>query len=123
MKILSVLDPTIFEGLKELSGDSPDFLNDYLTLFCAPIEGRLHQIEKAFTTHDFQTIQLEAHALKSSAANTGALTMSNLCGELEQLAKKNLLEDCQHKFTVLKSETLMVLNEIDSFLKSNRDSK
>ena len=123
MKTLSVLDSTIFEGLKELSGDSPDFLYDYLTLFCAPIEDRLHKIETALNSNDFQTIQLEAHALKSSAANTGALTMSNLCGELEQLAKKNLLVECQQKFTVLKSESLMVLKEIDSFLKSNRISK
>ena len=57
-----------------------------------------------------------AHALKSSAANVGALVLSNSCRELEQLCREDRLDDARALFPRVHREHLRVYAEIDQLL-------
>jgi HPt (histidine-containing phosphotransfer) domain-containing protein len=53
----------------------------------------LQSLQDAITQGDAKTLQLEAHALKSSSAIVGANTLSEFCKDLEDSGRnKNLAE-------------------------------
>jgi two-component system, sensor histidine kinase and response regulator len=78
---------TLPESLREFldSGDS-EMVVEILTLFQEDSATRLHEIGRALAGGDRETVRRQAHALKGSALQVGALVMSRLCRDLEQNA-------------------------------------
>lgn len=117
-----LIDPEVLASLRELqTKENPTFLKDYLITFLEPIPNRLTAIDRAISNKDFQKLQLEAHALKSSCANTGIATMTMLCEKLEKGGKTSsldgipaLLDELKKEFELLKSE----IHSLDEFKKS-----
>jgi HPt (histidine-containing phosphotransfer) domain-containing protein len=82
------LDQDTLGSLRELaSPDQPDFLKQILTLFQDAAPARVHAIQTALGQGDHATIAREAHTLKSSSANIGALELSSICQNLEKAAR------------------------------------
>ena len=59
---------------------------------------RLKRISDALSKGDARGIEIEAHDLKASSANLGALSMSSVAAELEKLGRKGMIT---HASTVL----------------------
>lgn len=112
----TALDPETLESLRELqSPDDPDFLKNYLRLFMTPVQRRLDAIEDAIRNRNLELLQTEAHALKSSSANVGAIQMRILCADLEQVARgMSPLKNAPDLIRSLKQEWLRVKAEIES---------
>jgi len=82
-------DPEALERLRRFGGNK--LLGDMITLFLEAMPQRLSAARRGITSGDAHVVEHELHALKSSAAQLGALRMHRLSQEGEQLAKAGTL--------------------------------
>jgi HPt (histidine-containing phosphotransfer) domain-containing protein len=82
-------DPEALERLRRFGGDK--LLGDMITLFLQALPERLSAARRGLTSGDAHVVEHELHALKSSAAQLGALRMHRLSQEGEQFAKAGTL--------------------------------
>ena len=88
-----LIDQETLASLKDLqSEDDPDFLKNYFTLFIDSIPELLNQIRVAVKNQNFNQLEMSAHALKSSSANSGVLKINTLSSELEMLGRNQSVE-------------------------------
>ena len=104
-----VLDEEALQRLRELD---PSGQNHLLERVLRAFEGSLlrlaPQLREARQRDDTQGIRHVVHTLKSSAASVGALRLSRLCAEIENLVRQEapaglpaLLDDVDHEFDVV----------------------
>jgi signal transduction histidine kinase/DNA-binding response OmpR family regulator/HPt (histidine-containing phosphotransfer) domain-containing protein len=87
-----VLDQGVIASLRELGGeDDPGLFIELVNLFLSDTPERLRALSEAMERHDPTALERAAHALKSSAANLGALELSALFRDIEAAGReKNL---------------------------------
>lgn len=83
-------DPEALERLRRFGGHK--LLGDMITLFLQAVPQRLGAARTGLTRGDCHVVEHELHALKSSAAQLGALRMHRLSQEGERLAKAGALD-------------------------------
>jgi len=89
----SVLDPEVISSLRELGGeDDPGLFDELVQLFLEDTPARLQELHGALRDGDPLALERAAHALKSSAANLGALSLSALLREIEHAGRARDLE-------------------------------
>ena len=67
--------------------DGSRMLNHAVELFRVASEQSVVSMRAALESQDCASLRFAAHKLKSACANLGAVTMANLCRELEQKAQ------------------------------------
>lgn len=90
----NILDASALKELKDIicNNDAEQFI-EIIQCYLEDTPQRLQSIQDAITQGDAKTVQLEAHALKSSSAIVGAKTLSEFCKDLEDSGRnKNLAE-------------------------------
>ena len=88
----STLSSEVLDSLRELQSDEdPFFLANLMTLFLTSLMTRIEAMGKAVEAGDTRVLGSEAHALKSSSGNVGAVVLSGFCEELETLGKSGQL--------------------------------
>jgi CheY-like chemotaxis protein len=85
-------DPVIAAALEELSGGDQEFLAELIETFLEDAPKLLRRLRAAEDAADADTVRLVAHSLKSNGAELGALTLSELCKELETLGRSGRLD-------------------------------
>ncbi len=76
-----------WEHLRQLSENNPEFELELLQVFVEDTQSHLEAVTEAINESDFQRFEQEAHHLKGSSANVGAITMNLAAEKLEQLAR------------------------------------
>jgi two-component system sensor histidine kinase RpfC len=87
---LPEIEPAALERLRRFGGDK--LLGDMITLFLESMPRRLGAARDGFSRGEWHAVEHELHALKSSAAQLGALRMHRLSQEGERLAKAGILD-------------------------------
>ena len=102
--------------IKELSGNSDEFLHDIISLFLKDTPAQLQNIENAFKENDWTRLKLAAHKLKSSIGMFGVVdcakqlsTIEDYAGHLTNLEKvpalvESVLAKAENVLEVLKVE-------------------
>ena len=72
----------------------PDLLGRVVGLFESEAPASVASLQEALASADLTTVRDTAHALKSSSAYVGAMTLSGRCRELEQAAREGNLPGC-----------------------------
>ena len=101
-----ILDPAALEGLREIGGD--EFLRDLVDTFLADAPSLL----AALRGSDADEVRRCAHTLKSNAATFGATRLSELCRELELLAKAGDLAGVPDLADRIEAEYALVAAEL-----------
>jgi two-component system sensor histidine kinase RpfC len=86
-----VLDPGMVDTLRRLGGDS--FVRELGEDFLQDAEVLVDAIAEAAQAGDTARFQSEVHALRSSAANLGALAVTRLCGEWRGLEREAMMRE------------------------------
>jgi HPt (histidine-containing phosphotransfer) domain-containing protein len=90
------LDQKAIDNLRDLQmKGEPDILGELGGLF---LEGAPHRIKAmidALSNGDPNTLCREAHNLKSSSANLGAVRLSEICADLEAIGRSSRLGNAQ----------------------------
>jgi HPt (histidine-containing phosphotransfer) domain-containing protein len=101
-----LLDPAALEGLREIGGD--EFVADLIETFLADAPALL----AALRGTDADEVRRAAHTLKSNAATFGATGLSELCRELELLAKAGDLSGASGLAARIEAEYALVAEEL-----------
>jgi HPt (histidine-containing phosphotransfer) domain-containing protein/anti-sigma regulatory factor (Ser/Thr protein kinase) len=86
-----VVDTSI---LRRLAGDIGDeaIVDEICALYLSEAGPRLQAMRCAAMRGDAETLRVEAHTLKGSSANVGAVLVSSVAAEMERLARAGMLE-------------------------------
>jgi HPt (histidine-containing phosphotransfer) domain-containing protein len=103
------LDYDMLEELKEIMED--DFL-ELLRAFLSDSEMRIKGLKSAYAANDHDDARIIAHSFKGSSGNIGARGLSQLCKELEELAKGERTSDAGSLIDGLEAEFLCVSTEL-----------
>jgi histidine phosphotransfer protein HptB len=87
---MSVIDITIFNELKQMSGD--DFINELIDAFLEDGPNMLMNMQVALDVKDVESFRRNAHSMKTNANTFGALELGVLAKELEYMARENNLD-------------------------------
>ncbi|MEG3857708.1 response regulator [Microcoleus sp. herbarium12] len=84
----SPIDFHILESLRELDDEEdPDFLGELIKIYLSDAPQYLETIKEAIFLGDADSLKLASHTLKSSSANLGAVSFSEVCKELEYMGR------------------------------------
>ena len=100
--------------LKELVGDDPAVINDFLRDFRASSARIAADLRAACQAGEAATAGAAAHKLKSSARSVGALVLGDLCAEMEQAGKAGDIQALKALLPRFESELSAVDKYIDS---------
>ena len=87
----SVIDQDIYQALVEAVGE--DFVCEMVDAFLEEGFQLVASLQNALAEQDVDRFRRAAHSLKSHSATFGAMQLSNLAKELEEMARENRLED------------------------------
>ena len=113
MEPLQRLDTQMMISLKELLSENFDLL---VNTFVSDGNERLGRLNKGIKNNDFKLVRMEAHALKGSSRNIGAVGFANLCAEIENQARDNNGAGLYKKFLTIESEFHLLSVEVKQFL-------
>ncbi|MEG4810147.1 response regulator [Microcoleus sp. F8-D3] len=84
----SPIDFHILQNLRELDDEEdPDFLGELIKIYLVDAPQHLETIKEAIFLGDADSLKLASHTLKSSSANLGAVSFSEVCKELEYMGR------------------------------------
>ncbi|MBE9119659.1 response regulator [Tychonema sp. LEGE 07199] len=84
----SPIDFHVLQSLRELDDDEdPDFLGELIKIYLLDAPQQLETIKEAIFLGDADSLKLASHTLKSSSANLGAVSFSEVCKELEYMGR------------------------------------
>ena len=109
------LDPRAIDSLRTLRAG---LLVKVLAAWLQESPGLLAQMQQAIAEQDASRLLRAAHSLKNSAANLGARSLSQLCLQIEQLARQgttqglqNLMVEIEYRFMLTKDEIAQLHQE------------
>ena len=92
----SAINLTVLEALREIDpAGGMGLAHEIMRTFLDSSRERVEHIEQAIISGDSTILSQAAHALKSSAANVGAETLSGLYRELERLGRENRIDEAR----------------------------
>ncbi len=100
----ALLDPLALERLREMAGGDAAFLQEMFETFLADAPGMLAEMRQSLDQGDAATLRRVAHSLKSNSADFGARTLSDLCRDLEMMAKTGALDRAAEKLASAEAE-------------------
>ena len=97
----SPLDLQALDMLREVMGDDFNLLID---TFIEDATLRLNRLKQHYTVMDIDDIRREAHSLKGSSSNIGALGFSQLCFVLEEQCRNGSADGIEQRINAMSSE-------------------
>ncbi len=93
-----------FDELVASTAGDKAFLSELVDTYLADSPKLLIQMHTALEGKDTDAFRRAAHTLKSTSANFGALTLSELAKELEMMAKAGTLDGAAEKLPCVEEE-------------------
>jgi HPt (histidine-containing phosphotransfer) domain-containing protein len=87
--------------LENLCGGDPLIMKDMVEFFISESEKLITDINSAIERGDCQNLCYTAHSLKSSSASFGAIQVSRLCKEIEEMGRTENLGESKEKAIAL----------------------
>ncbi|MCX6669108.1 MAG: Hpt domain-containing protein [Methanothrix sp.] len=109
------IDHSVLASLRELQEEGePDIIAEVSGLFIKHAPEKISAIVQAVERGDAKGLQMAAHSLKSSSAYVGAMHLSAMSKELEQMGRTGVIEGVKDKAEMLKEEYVRVLAALDA---------
>jgi len=114
-----VIDKSVLNSLRDLQMEGkPDILKRVISAYLSSTASLIVTLKEAYSVMDIEGTQNSAHSLKSSSANVGAITLSELCKELEMNCRKNTMENAELLIAEIDSELALVRDVLNKELHS-----
>jgi len=110
----NVLNAACLDALRAMQRPGkPDFLLRVATLFIDNAEKQLSEFQTAIDNQDLKTMGKIAHSLKSSSATIGALSVSELCRQIETAVHTDMESEILQAFIGLSAEFSLVKRALE----------
>ena len=107
------IDRSVLASLRELQEEGdPDIIAEVGGLFMKHSPDKVNAIMQSVQSKDAKGLQMAAHSLKSSSAYIGAMRLSALSKELEQMGRSNAMNDAKDKAKMLEAEYMRVMTAL-----------
>ena len=100
-----VLDPTVFNEMRELMDDA---LGEFISTYLGNSPRLIDQMEQGLAASDAEAIHHSAHQLKGGSGSIGAMRLYELARQIEQMARDGGTQDIEPLLQELKTEYLRV---------------
>ena len=88
-----ILDMEVIEALRALEDEgAPGLFDELVELFLSDTPSRMRSLAEATAAGDMKAVEFNAHSLKSSCGNLGAIVLVDLFKEIERLGREEELE-------------------------------
>ena len=94
----------------------PDLLVRVINIYLEDSLRLLEALRQALSRGDAVELKLQAHSLKSSSANVGALRLAELCKELEATGEGKSMDGVDQRISRVEEEYRSVRNELTAEL-------
>ena len=115
-----IIDVEAIEVLRDLGDEDDDVLLEVLGLFRNDVAVRLQSISSAIDAADSEAMWHAAHALRSGAANLGAMRVVTLCDAMQSLGRSGSLEGSAAILGDLHQECERALAELEVIHQAHR---
>jgi HPt (histidine-containing phosphotransfer) domain-containing protein len=113
------IDRSVLASLRELQEEGePDIIAEVGGLFVKHAPEKISAIVQAVERGDAKGLQIAAHSLKSSSAYVGAMHLSAMSKELEQMGRYGAMESVKDKAEKLKEEYMRVMAALEAEIKA-----
>ncbi|MGD9911645.1 Hpt domain-containing protein, partial [Methanothrix sp.] len=112
--VKGALDPSALSKLRELQeAGEPDVVAELGEIFLSNAPSRIASMHEALKRNDPDTLHRAAHSMKSASANIGALRLSRICAEIEELVREARLDGVDEMLSALDEEFERVRRELN----------
>ena len=109
----SVLEPAIFEEMRELMGDT---LSEFILTYLDNSPKLISKIESGLSENNPDSIYHGAHQLKGGSGSIGALKLAAISFEIEKISKGGSTDGVSPLLEQLKSEYILLEIELKKSL-------
>ena len=103
--------PVHIERLQEIADGDTDFEQELIRQFLLDLEKHLKTLDAALNERNLTLVKHEAHSIKGSSANMGAMRMEQMACQMESIGKGKELADASNVLLSMNSE----LEELSTF--------
>ena len=104
-KTLPTIDQKALDNIRALQMNGTlDMLSRVINIYLTSSPNLMEKLRKSIASKDADAINTAAHSFKSNSANLGAIRLSELCKELEEMGKNNSLKTAQDSITRIEVE-------------------
>lgn len=107
---MSIIEQTIFNELKQMSG--AEFINELIDTFLDDAPKMTLELKSALSANDADSFRRAAHSLKSNAATFGASQLAEMSKELEMLGRENKLHETGDRLKALEEAMQSACEEL-----------
>lgn len=105
-QLQKIIDFQALERIREMvKEDADEFLGEMIDCFLEQLPLILQNLEEAIAHQHFKELYRLAHSLKASSATLGAMVLSSLCYQLEQISKAQNLVDAPDLLLAIATES------------------
>jgi HPt (histidine-containing phosphotransfer) domain-containing protein len=116
-----ILDPNIISNIKVVSAEvNPDFLNELIEMYIVSAPRLITGIKSHAAEGDSSALEADAHRLRGSSLNLGALRMAEVCGLLEKKGREDDREGLEPLVERLETDYGELLAELDKLKAKER---
>jgi CheY-like chemotaxis protein len=108
------LDKDRVRELKDLTADDPALLDELIDLFLTDAPKLIDQMRRSSEDQDGSALRREAHTLKGSSGQMGALRIQDICATIETLAETGSLVGVEPLLTELSLAFARSVSELRS---------
>ena len=101
--------------LREIENADSGMIPELVSLFLDDSAGRLRTLNGASIRRDFKTVRAQAHSLKGSALQMGAIGLASLCSALE-LSDSAASEESECAMRTIGDEFVLVRQAMEEYL-------
>ena len=114
-----VINLSTLNSIRELDpGGGMDLVKKILNIFMQSADECVQRMERAILDRDNAALSQAAHALKSSAANAGAETLSGVCRLLERLGREDRMEEARGLLAQIRREHDRTVSRMQDILRT-----
>lgn len=93
-----------YAELSERLFGEDDLIKHLVEIFVEDNKDRISQLAQAINNHDLEQIKIDAHAIKGAALTVSAKKIAQLCLDIEEKVKNNILADIQEMYENIQNE-------------------
>lgn len=109
----SGLDRSVLDQLYQLGQGSGKLICSVIDAFRRTMPGYMNDLRDGVVARDVDAIRMASHAMKSSAANLGAVDFAARCQIVEHQAREGKLENSVEDLAILEAMMPVLMESLD----------
>ncbi len=98
------LDQKSLDKIRSLGPNGPKMLSAVINIYLNDSPILIERLGESLNAGDAEAVAQAAHALKSASANLGAMSLAEMCRQLEDIARTNSVQGCDSLISRIRLE-------------------